>query len=165
MSDYPMRRFRQQLDDAACLEMLEKETHGVLALCGADGQPYALPTGYAFAGDCLYFHSAPAGKKLSIIAENTLASFCIVGMDEIVPEKLTTYYKSLIIEGTMEIVQDEKEKRRGLQLIGEKYAPDDPQRLEREIEKSFPRVQLLKLTIRHMTGKQSIELVKKQSKA
>ena len=40
----PMRRFKQQITDAQCKEILKNEKRGVLSLLGDDGYPYGLPT-------------------------------------------------------------------------------------------------------------------------
>lgn len=44
---YPkMRRFKQQMTDEACIRVLESERRGVLAVCGSDGHPYAIPLNF-----------------------------------------------------------------------------------------------------------------------
>ncbi len=47
----PMRRKRQQLDLAACAEVLERGTAGVLSLSGDNGYPYGVPLSYAYVAD------------------------------------------------------------------------------------------------------------------
>ena len=91
--DYKMRRFRQLLPEEETLDILKTGTNGVLALCGSDGEPYAVPVSYVYAHGKLYFHGAGVGHKHDIIKENPRASFAVVRQDEIVPEKFTTYFK------------------------------------------------------------------------
>ena len=38
----PMRRFKQQISDAQCIEILKNEKRGVLSLLVDDGYPYGL---------------------------------------------------------------------------------------------------------------------------
>ena len=38
----PMRRCKQQISDAQCIEILKNEKRGVLSLLGDDGYPYGL---------------------------------------------------------------------------------------------------------------------------
>ena len=56
--DYKMRRFRQLLPEEETLDILKNGTNGVLALCGSDGEPYAVPISYVYADGKLYFHGA-----------------------------------------------------------------------------------------------------------
>ena len=41
-----MRRWKQQLTQQACVELLKQEPRGVLSLMGEDGYPYGLPISY-----------------------------------------------------------------------------------------------------------------------
>gem|GEM_PF-4508397 len=39
----PMRRFKQQVSQEKCVEILKNEWRGVLAVLGDDGYPYTIP--------------------------------------------------------------------------------------------------------------------------
>ena len=104
---YPeMRRKKQALSPAACDAILQAGTSGVLALSGADGQPYAVPLSYVYHEGKVYFHCARAGHKLDLLDQNPKASFCVIGQDQVVPEKYTTYYRSVILFGTVRRLPD-----------------------------------------------------------
>lgn len=45
----PMRRIRQQLPDDEAVKILRNATSGVLAVCGDNGYPYAVPVSYVYA--------------------------------------------------------------------------------------------------------------------
>ena len=62
-----MRRNRQQLTDAESVAILERNTHGVLAVCGDDGYPYAVPLNHFMMDGRVYFHCAVEGHKLDAI--------------------------------------------------------------------------------------------------
>ena len=64
-----MRRFKQQISEDECKEVLKNEPRGVLALMGDDGYPYAIPLShwYSEKDNKLYFHCAKEGKKLDSI--------------------------------------------------------------------------------------------------
>ena len=95
---YPeMRRKKQALSPAACDAILQAGTSGVLALAGADGQPYAVPLSYVYHEGKIYFHCAKAGHKLDLLDQNPKVSFCVIGQDQVVPEQYTTYYRSVIV--------------------------------------------------------------------
>ena len=153
-----MRRERQELAREACEEILSRNTAGVL---GDGGYPYAVPLSYIYQDSALYFHCAKEGHKLEALQNCPKASFCVVDQDEIVPEKYTTYFRSVIAFGQASLLEDAGEVRSALQALGIKYAPmESAQRLESEIEQSGARVGIIKLEIEHMTGKEAIELVR-----
>ncbi len=156
-----MRRFAQNLTKEDAFVILDRNTHGVLALSGDDGYPYAVPMSYARSGDTLYFHSAASGHKLDAIAREPKASFCVVDRDEVVPERYTTYYRSAIAFGRMRTVDDAAEARAAIELIGRKYSPHEPQtHLDSEIDGSWRALCVLALDIEHLSGKQAKELMK-----
>ena len=155
-----MRRKKQVLPESDCLSILDRGTAGVLALSGDDGYPYAVPISYVREGDTLYFHCAQSGHKLDAVARNEKASFCVIDQDQVVPERYTTHYRSVIAFGRIRIVEAPAEKRRAVELLARKYAPaDTPEHRTEYIEKDFSRLCMLALTIEHVTGKQARELV------
>ena len=156
-----MRRKRQQTTEEEARRILIEGTSGVLALSGDDGYNYAVPISYALDGDKIYFHSAPTGHKIDSIRRNDRASFCVIGQDQILPEKFTTCFKSAIAFGRLRIVEndDDPEKRRGLDLLADKYSPlIDIAEREKEMSKMRACVVLV-LDIEHLTGKVAKELV------
>ena len=73
-----MRRWKQQLTEAECAEILRREPRGVLALTGDDGYPYALPLDFVFEDGKLYFHCAGEGHKIDAVRRCDKASFCVM---------------------------------------------------------------------------------------
>lgn len=111
-----MRRFNQMLDEESIQEVLKKGTSGVLALAGDDGYPYAVPISYAYdpQNNCFYFHGAKTGQKIDAITRNEKASFCVIDKDQIVSERFTTYFRSVIAFGRMQVIVDDTEKKKPL---------------------------------------------------
>lgn len=165
MQDHPMRRKRQELTRERCEEALDRGTSGVLALVG-DDYPYAVPLSYVRVGDKLIFHSARRGHKLDAIAENPRASFCVIDQDAVVPEEFTTYFRSVIVFGTVRVVEDEDEKHEAIARLAMKYAPDmDRASREGEISREWRGLCVLEMTIERMSGKEAIELVRARTSA
>lgn len=156
-----MRRKKQSLPPRECSVILERGTSGVLALSGDDGYPYAVPLSYVCEGDRLYFHCAKAGHKLDAIRRDSRASFCVIDKDRIVSEEYTTYFRSVIVFGTIRILEDDSEKRTAIEKLVIKYAPEDStERRGQMIDREWEPLCMLEMTIEHMTGKEAIELVK-----
>ncbi len=155
-----MRRQKQVLSFEENIQVLNRGTSGVLAVSGEDGYPYAVPLSYVYHDNKIFFHCAKAGHKLDAIARNEKVSFCVVDKDQIVPEKYTTYFRSVIVFGKARILDNEDEKRNALEILAARYSPDHEQGRLQEIEKGLSLVCMIELTIEHMTGKEAIELVK-----
>jgi len=154
-----MRRNRQQLSTEECERILGRCTSGVLALAGDGGYPYAVPLSYVYADGAIIFHSAMQGHKVDAIRRDSRCSFCVIEKDEIRPAEFTTYFRSVIAFGRIQILEDDNEKVQALRLLGRRYSPDDEHGLQHEIDKSLDHVLLLRLDIEHLSGKQAIELV------
>ena len=153
-----MRRKNQQLSESEAINVLERGTSGVLALCGADGQPYAVPLSYAYREGRLYFHCALTGHKVDLLSQNARASFCVIDQDLVVPEAYTTHYRSVIAFGEMQELTDDTQKREALLVLSNRYAPHQPELHEQEINKYFSRTLVLEMTVDLLTGKEAREL-------
>ncbi len=156
-----MRRIRQQLTIEDCEHILRNTTSGVLSLCGDDKIPYGVPLSHVFHEGKLYFHSALSGHKLDIIRENSNVCFTVISKDEVHPGTYTTYFRSVIARGTINIVEEIKEKTRILETLGRRCNPDDAMGLSEEIRRGLARCVALEMTIFHLSGKQAIELLSK----
>ena len=105
-----MRRNKQALCQEECEQVLRRATSGVLSLISPDGFPYGVPLSYALVDGVIVFHGALEGQKIDCIRRDNRASFCVVDADDVVPEKYTTAYRSVIVKGRIAIVTDEKQK-------------------------------------------------------
>ena len=155
-----MRRKRQQMTESACMEIIEKNTSGVLGVLGDGGYPYAVPLSYVYDGGCLYFHCAKSGHKLDAIRNCDKVSFCIVDQDLVVPEEYTTYFRSVILFGKARILENEAEVRGAIEKLAVKYHPEDAkEHRDMMIEREYNAMCMVKIEIEHMTGKEAVELV------
>lgn len=157
-----MRRKRQQLPLEECRKILRKATSGVLAVSGDGGYPYAVPLSYVYVDSKLYFHCAQSGHKLDAIRRDRRASFCVIDQDQVMPERYTTYFRSVIVFGKARVLENLNEKRAAIELLAEKYSPEQGEGRRQEIEGSFDRLCMIELTVEHLTGKEAIELSKER---
>ena len=156
-----MRRFKQLLSETDSKDILNNVTNGVLSLLDPDGFVYGVPVSFAYDGDkYIYLHSAVKGHKIDCIEADSRCSFCVVGQDEIVLEEFTSYFRSVIVKGSIHKVSDSDEIMKGLLLLCEKYSPGIDS--DMEIAKCLNHVSVLRIDIENMTGKESIELVRKR---
>lgn len=161
-----MRRRNQELPAEACAEVLRRATCGVLAVDGDDGYPYAVPLSYVFDGERIYFHCARSGHKLDALRRNPKASLCVVDQDQVVPEQLTTYFRSVIVFGMVRELADDAECRAAVELLGRRYWPDAPEgALEQEASSAWERLCVLEMTPEYITGKEAVELARARRQA
>jgi len=156
-----MRRKKQVLSKEECKLVLERGTSGVLAVLGEGGYPYAVPLSYVYADGKIVFHCAKQGHKLDAIAKNDKVSFCVVDLDDIQPERYTTYFRSVIAFGRARVLEEE-EKRAAIEALAAKYTPDDPEGRKQEIEREYRALCVVAIEIDHLSGKEAIELVRKK---
>lgn len=157
-----IRRKKQTLSLEESIRILEKGTAGVLALSGDDGYPYAVPISYVYEDSKLFFHGAKSGHKIDAIRRCGKASFCVIEQDHIVPEKYTTYFKSVIAFGKIRIMKEESEIKKAVEALALKYHPNDTEDGRQEvIKRDWDRLCMIELSIEHLSGKEAIELVPK----
>lgn len=153
-----MRRFKQQLTDDQIAEVLERSKTGILAVIGDGGYPYTVPINYVYADGRIYMHSAMTGHKIDALRADDRASFCVIDADDVVPADYSTNFRSVVAFGRAHIMEDEAAKETALRLLGDKYNPNQPEALDREVAKGFERLHMIEFEIEHVTGKQSKEL-------
>jgi len=151
-------------DQELIQNILDEAEYGTLALC-SDNKPYSVPINFVEVEGEIYFHGAKKGKKISLIKDNTFASFSVVESFSLLPSYFsndkgnacpaTHLYKSVIIDGSMKFVEDYDEKAKALEALMQKlqkegkYIP-----LNHEMyKKAINATALYKLTPEQTTGK------------
>lgn len=158
-----MRRKNQLLSEEEVLRILNSENAGVLSLIGDEGYPYGVPISYVYSDGVFYFHSAKSGHKIDAIKNNQKASFTIIEKNTIVKEEYTTYFRSIIAFGKISIIENEEEKFDTLFKLADKFNPGDIERHKKEIDKGINSLLMIKFEIKHITGKEAIELVRERN--
>jgi uncharacterized protein len=149
------RQEREVRDEAEIQEILEK---GLVCRLGLyDGQfPYVVPLNYGYRNGCMYFHCAREGRKIDILKKN--GRVCVeVDIDFRVvrgetPCRWTAKYRSVIGFGRARIIDDEREKKAGLDVIMAHYGGQGGE----YDEKSLQRTCVIEVVIESMTGKKSL---------
>lgn len=150
-----MRLKEQALSKEETEAMLSKATHGTLAISGKDGYPYSVPVSFVYKDDKLYFHGAVAGKKYDLLTSNPQVSFSVVDLDDVQPEKFTTFYRSVIAYGTVTRLEDPEKIHRAMELTVEKYSTGLMEEGRSFIQSQKGNFCAYEMDIAHMTGKRS----------
>jgi nitroimidazol reductase NimA-like FMN-containing flavoprotein (pyridoxamine 5'-phosphate oxidase superfamily) len=149
-----MRRKDRAVGESEALELLGRGQYGVLATVGEEGEPYAVPLSYVFREGKIYFHSAPAGRKIDNLRYRPRVGFTVVGKAAPVFERgFSTNYESAMISGTASEVVDENEKYAALYALAEKYLPEHLDKADAYIRHAFPDVAVYAIEIERTSGK------------
>ncbi|WP_142413921.1 pyridoxamine 5'-phosphate oxidase family protein [Hathewaya massiliensis] len=148
-----LRNSKRQLQDHDLERILNEGEYGVLATIGENQYPYSTPLSYVYINNSLYFHGASEGHKLKNIKLNEKVSFSVVQGTEILQERFTTKYESVIIFGKASTVVDEEEKRTALMAFIDKYSPDFKKEGVEYINRAASKTNIVKITIDHATAK------------
>lgn len=149
-----MRRRKQGLSEDEITRILTEQKRGVLSVHGEDGYPYGLPMNFLYdpAEGRIYVHSAKSGHKIDAIAADNRVCFTTWD-DGVLDEDGWSYHvKSVVAFGRAELVQDERTTYEKARALGEKYFPTE-EYVEDEMRKAASRVQMVSITIDHVTGK------------
>ncbi len=149
-----MRLSGRKMHNDAAEKLLLEGMYGVLAVRGDGGYPYTVPLNYAYENGCIFFHCAKEGHKLDAIAGDKKVSFCVVGETRAMPERFTTFYRSVIAFGKARLVEDDGEKLVAMRLISAKYSPGLEQEGEETIKRTWGRLNIVKIKVEHLSGKE-----------
>ncbi|MBT4035493.1 MAG: pyridoxamine 5'-phosphate oxidase family protein [Candidatus Marinimicrobia bacterium] len=148
----PLRRQDRQLSPQEALQLLEGGEYGIVSTVDAAGQPYGVPVNYVLKKGCIDFHSATEGHKIDNFQNSGLVSFCVVGETEVIPEKLTTRYESIIVFGSIS-ERVGTGKTESLTALVEKYAPKHTEVGQKSIQSSGSETRVFSISIDRITGK------------
>lgn len=155
-----IRRSNLALPTDVCQDILTRGSYGTLALLGDDDYPYAVPVNYVLDGRNIYVHCAPEGHKMDAIARHDKASFSVVEAHKVNPEDLSTDYRSVLVFGRIQVVEDNAEKLAALHLLCKKFVPDMGKDVEDYIARKAPTTAVIRLSIEHMSGKEGYRLAR-----
>lgn len=157
-----MRRIKQQLSAEETVDILKSNTTCTLALVGENGYPYSLPVSYGWYDGSIYFHCAKVGHKIDCIKNCDRVSLSVIAHDEIIEEKFTDKYKSAIVFGRAEIIEDETEVRRLCRILCDCLCPNVKTGVEEEIDRFIDQTAVIKISVEHMTGKEGLEFLRER---
>ena len=90
-------------------------------------------------------------------------AYSATNKNEVLPEKYTTAYRSVVVFGSVRIIEGELEKRAAARKLAVKYAPEQTNEQHDEmIDRTWERFCMLEMSIAHMTGKVGSALVAKK---
>ena len=149
-----MRRQRQAISEAECIELLKSETRGVLSMLGDDGYPYGVPINHYYdtKNGKLYFHGGKTGHRVDAVKACDKVSYTVFDKGCRKDGDWALNVKSVIVFGRISIVEDFQYAIDICRRLCYKFT-DDEDYIADEIEKYAKGTLVMELEIEHMTGK------------
>ena len=147
-------RQKKKLSMEECVHILKTEKRGVISVNGDNGYPYGMPMNHWYNEEDgkIYFHCGKIGHRLEALQKDAKVSFCVYDEGYCNPGQWALQVKSVIVFGTVEIV-DERERIIDITTkLSHKFTQDDAY-IQKEIENHAYRTLLLVLTPEHICGK------------
>lgn len=147
-----IRRKNKEASMDESISILKDGEYGMLSTISDNGYPYVVPLNYVYYKESIYFHSATEGHKIDNMQKNNKVSFCVATDVNLIPNKFSTKYKSVIVFGKGKEVFDEEKEDALLALI-EKYSKDFIEAGKKYIQNDKHKTKVIKIEIEHITGK------------
>jgi uncharacterized protein len=158
MTTYDVRRNDRELTDpTAIASVLRRGRFATVAMC-QEGEPYLVTLSYGHDTDAnaLFFHMAKGGRKLDAIAADPRVCATVVIDGGYEQGGCKHHYESVVLRGTMRLVDDPAERRRGMRVLLA-HLEDDPEEVwehnRLEGDTVYERVSVARLDIDEITGK------------
>jgi nitroimidazol reductase NimA-like FMN-containing flavoprotein (pyridoxamine 5'-phosphate oxidase superfamily) len=155
---YHLRRAEREIKDTGIIEeILRTGKYAIISLC-RNNDPYVVTLSYGYDAEnkALYFHSAKNGLKIDFIKSNPEACLTILHDKGYIQNECAHSYRSVIIRGQIELVKNESEKRKGIEIMINQLEnnPDMMKTKLNDKKEIYENMQILKLNIREITGKE-----------
>lgn len=153
-----LQRKNKQISMEECIELLKKETRGVLSVLGDGDYPYGMPMNHWYNEEDgkIYFHCGKSGHRLDALRKCNKVSFCTYDSGYCEDGDWALHVKSVIVFGTMEIIDDMDTIADVARKLSYKFTQDE-EYIRTEIEKYAKVTLLLQLTPEHICGKRITE--------
>jgi hypothetical protein len=162
-----VRRHDCEISDPKELEaVLARADWGTLGLVSAQGKPVLVPLNFVFHEGRIFFHGAKAGEKYGLIQESPRATFLVVEAYAQIPSyafdpvnacPATQFFKSVMVKGAVEPIEDAEQKAGALEAIMKKLQPEggyEPIRADSPTYRGcLQAVAVYAMTCGEMTGK------------
>ena len=160
MNGYHVRRKEKEITDAGEMrEILASCRLAAVALC-RNGEPYIVTMNYGWdaENEALYFHCAHEGQKIDFINANDRVCATVVEDHGYRHGECEHAYRSVVIRGTIGIVEELEEKKHGLKVLLE-HQEKEPEPISKRTlpdDGSYGKLGVLKINIENIPGKQGL---------
>jgi nitroimidazol reductase NimA-like FMN-containing flavoprotein (pyridoxamine 5'-phosphate oxidase superfamily) len=151
-------------DDEWIADFLDRQPMGALGLVD-EGSPYVVNQLFVYDADesAVFFHGAATGRTRGIVdaGDPAEASLAVSEMGQLLPAEMPVdfdvEYASVVVFGSIRVVEDRDEKRAALERLMEKFAPQLSPGADYEpiADDSIDRTSVYRLDVEGWSGKQN----------
>jgi len=160
MGEYHIRRKDREITERDVILGIMKNTKYLVVAMAGGSEPYlaTLSCGYCEEENAFYFHCARQGRKLDMIAKNP--DVCATAIEDhgYVKGDCSHKYRSLVIYGRMNRVEDLEGMKRGIRVMFRQLEGEGEEVYKSFIEKDsdFNNVAILKLQVEKVDAKGNV---------
>lgn len=159
MGNYHLRKKEKEITIKEEIDaILKKGKYTTIGFVG-DEYPYVVTLSYGYdqANARIYFHCALKGQKIDYLTKNPNVCATVIEDKGYVKDFCEHKYSSLIIRGSIRVVDELNEKKHGLDILLNHLEenPDPIKARNIKDDKSYNSVCILCLDIHDITGKQN----------
>ncbi|MFV0585779.1 pyridoxamine 5'-phosphate oxidase family protein [Bacteroides reticulotermitis] len=123
------RMKQHPLNATEIAEVLNKSEVGRIATNDPNGFPYIVPVHYIYWNEKIYIHGLVKGQKIDYLKLDSKVGFEVDEMGAILPDEhivcdTNTVFRSVILLGNAQMVDETDLKRSVLKRVVEKYTPE-----------------------------------------
>lgn len=151
----PIRKKKNEISMDRAKELLRCSRRGILAVHGDNGYPYAIPINYLYDEEAqtIIFHGAKTGHKVDSLNVCNKVCFTVYGNESIKEESWAPFLQSVVVFGRCHFVENQEDIMQSVKKFAMKYYPDEKM-VEEEVASSGHAVQMFKIEIEHLSGKE-----------
>lgn len=148
-----MYKADRQLPHQETQELLSNGRHGILAVNGDEGYPYAVPVNYVYLNEKIYIHSAQYGYKMEAVQKNGKVCFTAILSAKILPRNVTAAFESVIATGQAALVEAEDEKREVMETFVTRFCVGAEEIGMKFLAHALPKTAVIRIDVETLTGK------------
>ena len=156
-----MRRKDREIRDKKLQKEILENAEAIRIAFAVDNEPYIVAMNFGFEWDTnlrIYMHCAREGKKIDMLVQNNRVCFQTDTGHLLVVDaqscRWSMNYASIVGNGTISIVADEKERIHGLELLMKNYGKKGKNTFAAEMLQA---IHVLRIDVNKITAKKRIE--------
>lgn len=157
MSQYHVTRTDRAITDRSEISGIIRNGKYITIGMSRNDEPYVVTMNYGYdeSANALYFHCSPRGHKMEFILANPFVCGSVIADKGYVMNECAHEYASVIIRGTMSVVEDLEQKKHAMNVLLNHLEenPDIVRERSLKDESKYVSLGILRLSIEETTGK------------
>lgn len=150
-----MRKIERKLSDNEAYELISKAKEITISMYDIEKEePYAVIVNPIYFNKNIFIHCANEGKKIDILRKNSKVCITSIIKSNIIENKYTTAYESVVIFSHATFIENNNEKIKILNKLCEILTPSNKTEINQKIiEKELDRTTIIMFPIESISAK------------